>query len=457
MRSLVFAWFFVLFFGVADGVFAAETSSLSGSEAVIHTFGGGELLGKTFAAVGKILYGASGEGSTFQLLLRLALTIGAFCAVCVAFFRQQFEPLIRSFFLPGLAICALFLAPTTSVAILDHHAAKPKIKEVEQKVPFFFGKLAVYSSEAIYQLKELFSDALGEKGRYSWSRQIGGELPFQISLNRGIEENFQEFCRECVVRDLDLGLYGKQEFKKETDLFTFWKGKTAKTRSMFYRGEEESGWISCREAIEKIDEALGSKKGKHPLVDPASFKQRVACSLLSKTAVEKKSLFAAAAAGIIAMQSFVEAVLYLLFPIVILLSLLSFGFRIIVHWIRLLLWILIWPIFYVVADLFLNSIWDFRKAALLGDVKGVGLSHFESLIQVYESMEMLSLFVFAAVPILSWILIKGSMSGFTAFFSSSFRESTHANEHKESAREPSVPESPTQNFISKGFPKGDQK
>lgn len=379
------------------------------ADSAIHTFGGGALLESAMTAIGKILYGkgAGGAQTTFNLFLRLSLTIGAFCCVCMAFFRQKFEPIFKSFFLPGVAIVGLLLAPTTTVAIIDHHAEKPTHKVIEQKVPFFLGKFAIYSSEAVYRLKELFSEATGQTTAYSWTKNFGAQSPFtgtDLPI-REVEENFKEFCRECVHRDLGLGLYSREELRTQADLVDFFKEKTSKTRTVFLRGDD-SVWVPCKEAIERIEQNLTDETEDNPLLENPSLKQRIAIHLLKNQSAGDPTFFSNICAGILSLHTFLEALLYLIFPLVILLSLLSFGFRLIVHWARLMLWVLTWPIFYVIVDLFLNSIWKFRE----GEISDLTLANYDLLASSYSSIEVIALFAVASVPVLSWILIKGGIS-----------------------------------------------
>src|SRR5262245_41547070 len=87
----------------------------------IHTHGGGNLLEQVFIVISKILYGdhTNKLEQTFNALIKISLTVGAFCTLLLAFFRQKFEPLIRSFLIPSLIIIGFLLIPKTSVEILE--------------------------------------------------------------------------------------------------------------------------------------------------------------------------------------------------------------------------------------------------------------------------------------------------------------------------------------------------
>ena len=72
-------------------IFAAiyTTSNCFASDTAIHTYGGGPLLEKVFNAIAMVIYGnpESGIGMAFNGILRLAMLIGGFSAICLAFFR----------------------------------------------------------------------------------------------------------------------------------------------------------------------------------------------------------------------------------------------------------------------------------------------------------------------------------------------------------------------------------
>lgn len=418
----------LIFLVAASYAHAAGAPVPASDPSAIHTYGGGDLLEKVFTAIGEILYGkgSSKMGGTFNLLLRLSLTIGAFCCVCLAFFRQKFDPLIRSFFLPGLAIVGLLLTPTTKIAIIDHSAEDPKPKTVNQDVPFFLGKFAVYSSELFNQLRELFARSIGKDG-YSWTLRAAEESPFRSNVfsasDPALEENFREFCRECVFRDLGLGLYTREELKDQENLLEFLAENTSNTRLVSY-GDQA---IPCREAAERLDAALPDEEVAASLAalfgsEPETFlKQRTAIDLLKeeiRSGLEPaqkpgRSFFSIGSMGILALRELFEAILYLIFPLVILLSLLSFGIRMIFHWMKMILWVSTWPIFYVIVDLFLNSVWSFRK----GD-ESLTLASFNRMAGLYDSMEAICFFGLASVPILSWILIRGGAAQISGLASS---------------------------------------
>lgn len=390
----------------------------------IYANGGKELLEGVFRAMEHILYGGGNSGiqSTFKVLIRLALTIGAFCAVCLAFFRQKFEPLIRSFFLPGIAIISLLLVPRTSVEICDDQDCSSKAIEI----PFFVGKFAGLTSRAIHKLQTIFSNACNT---YPWVKSLYEEKNFfrhkAISLQvPQLENNTREYCRECIFRDLGLGLYTKKDLSKSPNLLEFLEKNSSAKRMMLYQDEQGSNWISCKRAIGKIKkqieekaEILGPSIEIPSLLELGSEKdarkqlieQKIVIDLLNKERNESRNLASLGAFSLIASHYFFEALLYLAFPLIVLLSLLSFGLRIMITWIKLLLWVSLWPILYVIVDLFLASLWNVHSKTF-GSTTGLTLEKALKYTNLYGTMEVVACIVLLCVPVLSWLLIQGGSS-----------------------------------------------
>jgi hypothetical protein len=413
----------LLFMGL--GILSAAPENID----LIYTEGGGVLLEQAFAAIGKILYG---EGSkiekTFHVLLRVSLSVGAFCAACMAFFRQKFEPLIKSFLLPGLVIIGFLLVPTTTVQIED--SLNPKEKKTELVVPFSLGKFASWTSYSFNRLSHLFKRALQDQ--YPWVANIYAEKNFfrrgAISSDKALEENFRNFCHECVFRDLGLGLYdknGAEKFEESSDLFKYLEQNTSKNRSVVYQG----ALISCENALKNIHEQLKGKAvegsadeillllGKNEKEAPDLSQlamQKFAIDHIEKEVYGVKeerqspSFGAQGTVLILSLRNFFEAVLYLSFPLVLLFSLLSFGIRTLIQWLRVCLWISTWPIFYAAVDLFLNSIWNFRMKNDHGLVYSLDTANKFS--KFLPQMEMIAFLALASLPFLCWFLIKGGLA-----------------------------------------------
>lgn len=461
---------FLFIFGMST-CWASESSSLHDKDLAIHTYGGGELLQRVFQSISMLIYGNSKNGldQTFNGILRIALAIGGFCCICLAFFREKFEPLIKNFFLPAIAIMSCLLVPRTTVYIQDHLAQKamsansPSLFKVEH-VPFFLGKLASLVSSISHKFTNgLESVAHGVNDQlYDWTGHIyAGENFFLTKkchiANPVLEDNFREFCRECVYRDLGIGIYSKEDFIHAPNLLQFLEKNTSRIRTVLYRelgvdGKDKTGQsslIPCRDAIKKMNALFNKDTGntKDILMGEIGndfqfllnqknsgnaelrklIKQQISINLLkeevpgtlnsfaSKRAEllqkeNQKILGALGANSIVAMRNFFEAVIYMVFPLIILVSLLSFGLKPLLNWVQFVLWVNTWPPFYVVVKFLLNSIWEFRTKHTFGDSFNLTLFTSEGLSDLYSSMESIAAISMAFIPYLSWILLKGGVS-----------------------------------------------
>lgn len=454
--------FFLLAIFSTSSCFAGE------AESAIHTYGGGPLLEQVFNAISMVLYGdaQSGIGKSFNGIIRLSLAVGGFCAICLAFFREKFDPLFKNFFLPALGIVCFLLVPRTSVLIIDHLGKKTPsavvwgVKKVDN-VPFFLGKVASLVSEVSYRLECLFTNRAHSPNdqMYNWTGNIyAGENIFRARKCRiaspVLEENFREFCRECVFRDLGIGLYTKDQLIKTPNILQFLEENTSNMRTMFYKalsGENngQSECVSCREAIKKMNQLFNRKEGNtkeillgeignqmHFLLGQKALgenelknlmKQQIAIDLLKEEIPGSLNSFAAkraeilqkenqkilgalGASSIVAMRNFFEAAIYMVFPLVLIVALLSFGIQSITQWIQFVLWINTWPLFYIVVNFLLNSIWDFKKQSILGIGDSLTIFNSEGLMDLYSSMESIAAVALAFIPYLSWILLKGGVS-----------------------------------------------
>ncbi len=435
----------------------------------IHTYGGGELLERIFNAISMLIYGNSESGidKTFNSILRIGLAIGGFCSICLAFFREKFDPLVKNFFLPGIAIMCCILVPRTTVYIQDHFAQKiPSTKAIAftkvENVPFFLGHLASLVSTISYQLTSTLEGvAHGVNDQlYDWTGHIyAGENLFQANKcrisNPVLEDNFREFCRECVFRDLGLGIYSKESLVTTPNILEFLEKNTSRIRTVYYRevndknNTNSGSFMPCREAIKKMNSLFNHSAGntKDILIGEIGsdfqfllnqkksgeadlrnlVKQQIAINLLkeevpgtlnsfaSKRAEllqkeNQKILGALGANSIVATRNFFEATIYMVFPIIILICLISFGLKPLINWVHFILWVNMWPPFYVVVKFLLNAIWEFRTKHAFGDDFGLTIFTSEGLSDLYSSMESIAAISLAFIPFLSWILLKGGVS-----------------------------------------------
>lgn len=114
---------------------------------------------------------------------------------------------------------------------------------------------------------------------------------------------------------------------------------------------------------------------------------------------------------IVALRTYLEAFLYTIFPLIILLNFFFLGLKAIQGWIFLLGWISLWPVCYVCANALLTAQFDHRAGVmgLLG--KGYTLFTSEGLFQLNQQMEGLAFGVFASIPIMTLSILLLAQKG----------------------------------------------
>ena len=289
------------------------------------------------------------------------------------------------------------------------------------------------------------------------------------------KENFRRFCHNCVRHDIGLGLYTWEELEKAPDILGFLMGRSSYIRGTGFRIQEADmadinrlGWDEQEAKAEKpivgevrrlrcqfIAEILKRRVQQQivaanqyvlhnvnsdyqKLLHLSDGQSNLLKLLEQKTAIEhiqnytygNQTAFGAAKAEmqqieaqkmhgmlsmtwIVALRNYLEALLYLFFPIVVLITLLFLGLKAIQAWLFLLGWIGLWPPCYVCANFLLTSIWDQRAEAsgLVG--KGYTLFVSEGLFQLHNQMEGIAFGIFASIPIISLALLRLSQGGAT--------------------------------------------
>lgn len=474
---------FVCLFACAPA-FASSAVDSNYKNLAIHTYGGGELFKNVFNAISMFLYGNSstGLGKTFNGIIRIALTLGGFSVICLCFAREKLEPLLKNFFLPALLVINLLLVPRSSVTIQDHLvqvSATTKLAATQKvdNVPFFLAIIASLGSTLSYvTTNELEKVAHNPDNKiYNWTGHIyAGENLFQArkskSMNREVEDNFREFCRECVWRDIGIGLYSREDLAHQKNILEFLEDKTSNIRSVSYtknyQGKRTKTFLPCNEAIKEIRANLTPKTGFGKAIDQISQTKTTINNqagtiingelqgdisfLLDQSAKGERNLreliqqqksidilkdelpgtlgsFAArkaemqqresqkilgflSASSVVAMKNFFEAVAYMIFPFIVIVSLISFGVKPLLSWLQYIIWVNIWPPFFVIVNFLLNSVWNLKKSLSVGADSGLTIYSSDALVDLYDSMEAMAASALVSIAFLSWILIKGGVS-----------------------------------------------
>jgi len=290
-------------------------------------------------------------------------------------------------------------------------------------------------------------------------------------------QNFQRFCKNCVRDDLGLGLYTLEELENSKSILEFLMVRSSQLRSSGYRmtqedvsaiqlmkndtpydGKEplvgELRQVSCqdiakilykrtegnirasKEFIMKNFEGDREKlirlngEGSTPALGNL-LQQSFSIDAIKNYTYDKATVFGAAKAEmqqleaqkisgiismkwIVALRNYMEALLYMFFPLVILINFIFLGLKAIQGWIFLIGWISMWPPCYVIANFLLTMQFD-HKAGGLGLLgKGYSLFTSDGLSQLSEQMEGAAFVAFASIPMLSLAILRLSQGGATA-------------------------------------------
>jgi len=256
-------------------------SSACASEGLkIYTYGGGEILQKIFNLV-SIICGA--KIADYDVAVWIAVNIGLLVAVVMAMTKMNLSPIWKQWLIPVFLTVSLFTLNTEKVIIHDYlirNDSKQKDYKVDN-VPLLLAYTAHFFSTLSHGMTEMLEDGahLVDDGVYNWTGHIyAGKSLFNTRkmklIDEVTEENFRNFCSECVFRDLGLGLYTKEELGKAPNLLEFLEERTSKIRGVQYRqpnhsigsldGKEEpppgtTGMLSCQHAISRIHKHLNNE------------------------------------------------------------------------------------------------------------------------------------------------------------------------------------------------------
>ena len=439
-------------------------------EFIIHTWGGGGLFAIIFNVVSVLLYGSSGWNGIFMI----ALSIGGFSALIMAFIKGSFEALLTQWFFPSLLICGILLGPRDTLFIKDHLVNKSG-SSMEQtvykvdNVPYFMKIICSIISQISYKLTHNLERVTHEvdSSQYNWTGHIyAGDTLFQagkVDINNPyLKKNLHNYVYDCVFNDINMEdpWYTKDDLYKADNIIDFmeqeagvWlstkytdnKGHTTPMRckaaignikkefsgSALVNGKPSERFLDSMkteifgdlngDAQKLIGMSQESLKGQKELLQQAFSMDSVQNSLAPNTYATLKAeqmhrqqqgiLGSMGAKSIVSMKNFFEALIYCSFPIILILAVATLGFRSLFNWLQFLVWINLWPPFFVVINFVLNTTWDFRMAKVFG-VAGANLSIFSShgLADLYSSMESIAAGALFCVPWISYAIVKGGVS-----------------------------------------------
>lgn len=213
--------------------------SLSAKESIwpIFTWGNGKLTKGILDALT-----ALSKSSEYSGYILLSVFIGLMSALVLVLVKGSIFPSLRSWFAPTLVLLSVGFIPV-KVVIHDNLA---KTDPTAQNLPvdnvplFFAAPLSIFTSfsQEITEIMETFFHKANDP-LYNWTGHIfGGHSLYNIQkmkiLDGTTEQNFREFCRECVFRDIGLGIYTREELLEAPDLIEFLKQRTSKIRGCTY-------------------------------------------------------------------------------------------------------------------------------------------------------------------------------------------------------------------------------
>ncbi len=312
------------------------------------------------------------------------------------------------------------------------------------------------------------------KVRYSETGMVfGSEVSFDIGqmtiADGDLRTNLGRFCKQCVLYDLALGQYSIDELKQTNDLWGFLEQRTSKARMVPYIHKEDSQakidkgspakgdqvnhdkmstkYLTCRQAITAMRPLFKDQTNywsKQELVKrlPLTYQALTGLQKNTEDLVGQQMMmellrgefsgdrFAAArvhaqerntyqtvghTAGqaLVVMRVVFEALLYFSIILIIPLCLLPGGLKIAQNWLKMLIWIQLWPIFYTFIN-YLMQVHAHSASAnlLLGADGGTSLYTSYGLKMLYQDIHAKAGYLALSVPFLSYMIIWGGVQSF---------------------------------------------
>ena len=452
-----------------------KLASCDQSDFIIHTWGGGPLLAKVFDAISVLMYGETGYKGLLMLGLTVGGFAACLVALSKGSFESLISHwFFPAILICGVILAPrdkiIIKDHLMSKSASEQFGSVWVVKDVPYIMKLFCSTVSTMSYRFTQGLERVTHGV--DDSTYNWTGHIyAGDTLFQagkVQINNPfLERNIHNFVYDCVFNDIsmEVPLYTKKDLWQENDILNFLIPRTSiwlSTRQTDNNGETKP--VRCNKAIEQIKSEFDRMEMGGPLSKFSRMKGNVNSDLkttifgeissdaqqlmgLRNTAlsnhrkllqqsymidsthkaldpnayatkkaeqVHKQSqgiLGAMGAKSIVAMKNFFEAIVYLAFPIVLILSVCSLGFRSLMTWAQFLMWIALWPPFFVIVNFLLNTTWDLRVEKLFGSSE-VGLTMFSSsgLADLYSSMESIAAGALFSVPFLAFAIVKGGVS-----------------------------------------------
>ncbi len=422
------------------------------------TYGGGTIL-KTIIESVAIITSTVG----FKALLGLAISAGSIFAFAGAIQEGRLEGMMQNWMIPVIIGPSLLLGPTTNLVIKD--AITQKYYFVDN-VPLGLALPARISSHIGSNITKLLENVMHTSDDRSYQATgmvFGAESRLELSdyaiTDPIVASNMRDFVLNCVSYDLLLGHYNLKEFQRAKNLWELISSRTSVNRGIFYKTEQQSPkYCSCKQAAGKLEQSLGllsnqlakNEMGKnlplaykavtnlsanagelikqqmviHSVIDGVNHKTSslglghnyaVGRAKLQQTA-NMEVLGVMAGQSIITTRAVFEALLITSFIFVALMLAIPMGYKMIMRWGQMLLWINLWPPFYVCLD-FIMKLSAKHKAELLASSFGMNepylcLATSKGLVNIYRDIGAYAGWASIFVPVISYMVLKGGMESF---------------------------------------------
>jgi conjugal transfer mating pair stabilization protein TraG len=431
---------------------------------VLHTYGSGEILHEILNGVAIIFNPQSGVIIPF---MSLAAMFGSIYALFMAAITLNLEHFYKHWMIPFLLLYGTLVVPKTSVLVVDEITRSQKSVA---NVPLGLALASKITNEIGYTLTtaiEATMHGLDDRQYQKTGRVFGAEAMLEMSnyaiTDPELAETMNKFITNCVVYDLKLGRYSVRDFMRENNLWNFIESKTTELRGIYKKKDtgNEDQFYTCKAIARDLGVQLQSEASMKlksqmvkslPVAYEAITKMRADAMQLVKQqmvmhavtlAVEEKSaglgmghdyavqktklqqrsnmqiVGSMAGSSLIQIRTVFECLLILTFLFIIPLIAIPSGWKIILNWVQMLLWINLWPPFYSVLN-FITQITAQKKAdALFASLNmsnegeaGLNLLTSTGLVNLYTDMNAFAGYLALSVPVISYMMIKGGMGSF---------------------------------------------
>ena len=457
-------------------------------EYAIYTFGGGEILWQVLNSIALIF---KSESTYFTPVAKISLSIGGLWAVMRAVFGGNIGVFAKDWFVPSFFMVTLFLAPKTSVLVIDKVDPSHVISKIDH-VPAGLALVASTASTISMNITELLEEKLtpldADIGRYSRTgpmfaaHLLAASRDIRVADPR-IRKNLKDFMSQCylwpfILTDIapgraeaekasdllsfiathahpSLGIYWRQPSGKST--FTYCKNCVASVRAALNqeapngfaqlsrevfagRGGKldpartthklksylSQGWnfistggeaahklVGQQMLINAYREGLDDKREAHQM--PRLHPRLVSYSATRGSAQQNAGFLVSglmAAKYLPSLQSVFFAILLVAFILILPFSLLPGGVTFVTTWIKMVVWVQSWPMFFAILNC-IGLMWLSKAAGaeLLSGDGGLNLLTQNGLADAAWDSYCIVQNLFLSVPILSWALIsKGGMA-----------------------------------------------